>query len=177
MPPADALQDVRTSMVILLERIGVAVEAHHHEVATGGQGEIEKAPLTRMADNVMIYKYVVKNVALPLAGCSVGAQYSSTPDILARVEPFKREFAVFDPLDGCEPEALEFAFFVPIGGQNPRADPKGFSSGGAIRLAEDGAARVAGAGCERDRARAGSFVFCSRAVLAVDVAFSGSDNV
>ena len=65
VPPADTLQDARTNMVILLERIGVPVEAHHHEVAAGGQGEIDMrfAPLTRMADNVMIYKYVVKNVA------------------------------------------------------------------------------------------------------------------
>jgi glutamine synthetase len=65
VPPADALQDARTSMVLALERIGIAVEAHHHEVATGGQGEIDMrfATLTRMADNVMIYKYVVKNVA------------------------------------------------------------------------------------------------------------------
>jgi glutamine synthetase len=65
VPPADALQDARTRMVCLLEEIGIAVEAHHHEVATGGQGEIDMrfAPLTRMADSVMIYKYVVKNVA------------------------------------------------------------------------------------------------------------------
>jgi glutamine synthetase len=65
VPPADLLQDARTNMVLALEDIGVAVEAHHHEVATGGQGEIDMrfAALTRMADNVMIYKYVVKNVA------------------------------------------------------------------------------------------------------------------
>jgi glutamine synthetase len=65
VPPADALQDARTQMVSLLERIGIPVEAHHHEVATGGQGEIDMrfATLVRMADNVMIYKYVVKNVA------------------------------------------------------------------------------------------------------------------
>jgi glutamine synthetase len=65
VPPADTLQDARTSMVTTLERIGIAVEAHHHEVATGGQGEIDMrfATLMRMADNVMIYKYVVKNVA------------------------------------------------------------------------------------------------------------------
>src|SRR6266571_5566073 len=65
VPPADLLQDARTKMVSILEAIGVAVEAHHHEVATGGQGEIDMrfAALTRMADNVMIYKYVVKNVA------------------------------------------------------------------------------------------------------------------
>ncbi|MEP9399462.1 type I glutamate--ammonia ligase [Mesorhizobium sp. KR2-14] len=65
VPPADTLQDARTEMVRLLEEIGIPVEAHHHEVATGGQGEIDMrfASLTRMADNVMIYKYVVKNVA------------------------------------------------------------------------------------------------------------------
>jgi glutamine synthetase len=65
VPPADTLQDARTSMTTTLERIGIPVEAHHHEVATGGQGEIDMrfTTLTRMADNVMIYKYVVKNVA------------------------------------------------------------------------------------------------------------------
>jgi glutamine synthetase len=65
VPPADTLQDARTSMVLTLQQIGVAIEAHHHEVATGGQGEIDMrfTTLTRMADNVMIYKYVVKNEA------------------------------------------------------------------------------------------------------------------
>jgi glutamine synthetase len=65
VPPADVLQDTRTNMVTILEQLGIPVEAHHHEVATGGQGEIDMrfTTLTRMADNVMIYKYVVKNVA------------------------------------------------------------------------------------------------------------------
>jgi len=65
VPPADVLQDTRTNMVTILEQLGISVEAHHHEVATGGQGEIDMrfTTLTRMADNVMIYKYVVKNVA------------------------------------------------------------------------------------------------------------------
>ncbi len=65
VPPADTLQDTRTAMVLLLEKLGIPVEAHHHEVATGGQGEIDMrfTTLTRMADNVMIYKYVVKGVA------------------------------------------------------------------------------------------------------------------
>jgi len=65
VPPADCLQDARTAMVVALEEIGIEIEAHHHEVATGGQGEIDMrfAPLTRMADNVMVYKYVVKNIA------------------------------------------------------------------------------------------------------------------
>lgn len=65
VPPADTLQDARTEMVLLLEKLGIPVEAHHHEVATGGQGEIDMrfTTLTRMADNVMVYKYVVKGVA------------------------------------------------------------------------------------------------------------------
>ena len=65
VPPADTLQDLRSKMVIALERVGVAVEVHHHEVATAGQAEIDMrfAPLLRMADQLMIYKYIVKNVA------------------------------------------------------------------------------------------------------------------
>ena len=65
VPPVDSLQDIRTAMVLTLEEIGIAIEAHHHEVATGGQNEIDMrfAPLTRMADNLMIYKYVIKNTA------------------------------------------------------------------------------------------------------------------
>lgn len=52
-------------MVLTMESLGVQTEAHHHEVATGGQNEIDMrfTTLTRMADNLMIYKYVVKNTA------------------------------------------------------------------------------------------------------------------
>jgi glutamine synthetase len=52
-------------MVLTLERVGIPCEFHHHEVASGGQCEIDLrfATLTRMADQVMTYKYVVKNVA------------------------------------------------------------------------------------------------------------------
>ena len=66
-PPAphDQLHDLRTQMVLTLERLGIACEFHHHEVASGGQCEIDLRyeTLTRMADQVMTYKYVVKNVA------------------------------------------------------------------------------------------------------------------
>ncbi|MDW8059826.1 MAG: type I glutamate--ammonia ligase [Thermomicrobium sp.] len=64
-PPHDTLQDIRSEAALILERIGVPVEMHHHEVATAGQGEIDmrRDTLTAMADKVMIYKYVVKNVA------------------------------------------------------------------------------------------------------------------
>jgi glutamine synthetase len=52
-------------MVLTMEALGIQVEAHHHEVATAGQAEIDMrfTTLTRMADNLMMYKYVVKNVA------------------------------------------------------------------------------------------------------------------
>jgi glutamine synthetase len=66
-PPAphDTLSDMRSEMVLTLERLGIPCEFHHHEVASGGQCEIDLRfqTLTRMADQVMAYKYVVKNVA------------------------------------------------------------------------------------------------------------------
>jgi glutamine synthetase len=66
-PPAphDTLSDLRTRMVLTLERLGIPCEFHHHEVASGGQCEIDLRfqSLARMADQVMTYKYVVKNVA------------------------------------------------------------------------------------------------------------------
>jgi glutamine synthetase len=65
VPPSDALHDIRSEMMLTMIQCGLKIEAQHHEVATGGQGEIDMrfATLTRMADNVMIYKYVVKGVA------------------------------------------------------------------------------------------------------------------
>jgi glutamine synthetase len=67
-PPAphDTLSDLRTRMVLTLERLGVQCEFHHHEVASAGQCEIDLRfeSLLRMADQVMLYKYVVKNEAL-----------------------------------------------------------------------------------------------------------------
>jgi len=65
VPPTDSMQNLRTEMVLTMESLGIQIEAHHHEVATGGQNEIDMrfTTLTRMADNLMIYKYVVKNTA------------------------------------------------------------------------------------------------------------------
>ncbi|MEM0217493.1 MAG: type I glutamate--ammonia ligase [Candidatus Nezhaarchaeales archaeon] len=66
IPPQDTLIDFRCEVVrILEENFGILVEAHHHEVATAGQCEIVmyRDTLTNMADNVMTYKFVVKNVA------------------------------------------------------------------------------------------------------------------
>jgi glutamine synthetase len=65
VPPTDSLNDIRNEMVLIMEQCGLQVEAQHHEVATGGQCEIDFrfAPLVRCADNLLIFKYIVKNVA------------------------------------------------------------------------------------------------------------------
>lgn len=65
VPPADSLQDIRSEMMLTMIDCGLTIEAQHHEVATAGQGEIDMrfAPLVEMADNVVKYKYIVKNVA------------------------------------------------------------------------------------------------------------------
>ena len=65
VPPTDSQQDIRSEMVLTLEKIGVLIETQHHEVATAGQAEIDMrfAPLVEMADNVLKYKYVIKNTA------------------------------------------------------------------------------------------------------------------
>ena len=64
-PPSDTLMDVRSEMSLVMADIGLNVECHHHEVATGGQCEIDMKfdTLLAMADHQMKYKYVVKNVA------------------------------------------------------------------------------------------------------------------
>src|SRR3989440_4119374 len=63
--PNDTLQDIRSEMALLLEELGVPVEAQHHEVGGAGQAEIDIRfnTLTKTADNMMLYKYVTKNVA------------------------------------------------------------------------------------------------------------------
>jgi glutamine synthetase len=63
--PTDTYHDLRGVMVKEMRRIGIVVEAHHHEVGTAGQCEIDMkfAPLLQMADQFMWYKYIIKNVA------------------------------------------------------------------------------------------------------------------
>jgi glutamine synthetase len=63
--PTDKHQDIRASMVMEMERAGIAVETFHHEVATGGQAEIDMKfdELLKMADSLMRYKYITRNVA------------------------------------------------------------------------------------------------------------------
>ncbi|CAI8023935.1 Glutamine synthetase [Geodia barretti] len=65
VPPVDTLSDIRSEMVIEMQKFGMKIEKHHHEVATAGQGEIDIVydTLVKTADNIMIYKYLVKNVA------------------------------------------------------------------------------------------------------------------
>src|SRR6202049_4111593 len=65
VPPTDHHQYLRAEMVETMIRCGLDIECHHHEVATGGQCEIDQRfnTLVKSADNMMLYKYVIRNVA------------------------------------------------------------------------------------------------------------------
>jgi glutamine synthetase len=65
VPPTDTQQDIRSEMILEMEKVGILVEKHHHEVATAGQAEIDMRfdSLVKMADKMLMYKYIVKNVA------------------------------------------------------------------------------------------------------------------
>lgn len=65
VPPTDSLVDLRNEMVINLQNVGIIVEAQHHEVASGGQCEIDLRfqPLLVAADQLLMFKYIVKNTA------------------------------------------------------------------------------------------------------------------
>ena len=65
VPPMDHFQDLRSEMTILMEQMGIEVELQHHEVGTAGQAEIDVRfdTMARMADKLMLFKYIVKNVA------------------------------------------------------------------------------------------------------------------
>ena len=63
--PVDSQDDIRTEMVLEMQKMGIPVERQHHEVATAGQAEIDIRfdSLTTMGDKMMMFKYIVKNVA------------------------------------------------------------------------------------------------------------------
>ena len=65
VPPTDHYQDLRSEMVQTMIECGLEIECHHHEVATGGQCEIDQkfSTLVKSADNMMLYKYIIRNVA------------------------------------------------------------------------------------------------------------------
>ena len=65
VPPTDHYQDLRSEMVQTMMDCGLEIECHHHEVATGGQCEIDQRfnTLVKSADNMMLYKYCIRNVA------------------------------------------------------------------------------------------------------------------
>jgi glutamine synthetase len=65
VPPTDHYQELRSQMVQVMIQCGMTIECHHHEVATGGQAEIDQRfnTLVKSADWMMLYKYIVRNVA------------------------------------------------------------------------------------------------------------------
>lgn len=65
VPPTDSMMDIRSEMVLVMQDCGIEIEAQHHEVATGGQGEIDMrfSPILEMADKLMMFKYIIRNVA------------------------------------------------------------------------------------------------------------------
>ncbi len=65
VPPADHFNDMRSEMMLTMIDCGLEVECQHHEVATGGQAEIDLkfGPLVKTADDLLLYKYIVKNTA------------------------------------------------------------------------------------------------------------------
>jgi glutamine synthetase len=71
VPPMDHFQDMRSEMVMAMERLGIEIEVQHHEVGTAGQAEIDMRfdTLLTMADKLMLYKYIVKSVAQK-GGCT-----------------------------------------------------------------------------------------------------------
>lgn len=66
VPPVDRLQDLRSEIVLKLLDAGLKIETHHHEVSTAGQAEIDIQfdTMTKMADQLMVFKYLIKNICV-----------------------------------------------------------------------------------------------------------------
>jgi glutamine synthetase len=64
VPPSDQFQDIRSEIMLALQSVGIKVEVQHHEVGTAGQAEIDMhfGPLTQMADNLLWFKYIIRNI-------------------------------------------------------------------------------------------------------------------
>ncbi len=106
--PLDQLQDFRSEVVLELIKAGVPVEVHHHEVATAGQCEIDMrfSTLVKMADSLMMYKYVIKNYAK-----SVGKTVTFMPK----------------PLFGDNGSGMHVHQSLWKGGKTLMADPQGYA--------------------------------------------------
>ncbi|NTU63954.1 MAG: type I glutamate--ammonia ligase, partial [Chloroflexi bacterium] len=106
--PADQLQDFRSEVILRLMAAGVPVEVHHHEVATAGQCEIDMrfSTLVSMADHLLMYKYVIKNVA---------REYGKTATFMPK------------PLFGDNGSGMHVHQSLWKGGKTLMADPKGYA--------------------------------------------------
>ncbi len=106
--PADQLQDFRSDVILRLIAAGVPVEVHHHEVATAGQCEIDMrfSTLVTMADHLLMYKYVIKNVA---------KEYGKTATFMPK------------PLFGDNGSGMHVHQSLWKGGQTLMADPAGYA--------------------------------------------------
>ena len=108
VPPHDSIQDLRSEMMLAMIKTGIDIEVHHHEVATAGQCEIDMryGPLVKMADNCLMYKYIVKNI-------------SKKHNMVATFMP--------KPLFGDNGSGMHTHQSLWKGGKNIFFDPKGYS--------------------------------------------------
>ena len=107
VPPHDSIQDIRSEMLLTMIKAGIDMEVHHHEVATAGQCEIDMRfdSLVKMADNCLMFKYIVKNIA-------------KKHNMVATFMP--------KPLFGDNGSGMHIHISLWKGGKNLFFDPKGY---------------------------------------------------